>query len=92
MTLFTLYPLGLRRAVSPLANAEVARPALSLSCSRINPKSCVTDSTTKGGLKCQNDSSRKTQLLILSCKVLSVSVGRYIKSGYEAVETVLANI
>lgn len=52
----------------PASNAEVARPALSLPYSRINSKSCVTDSTTKGGLKCQNDSSRKTHLRTLSCK------------------------
>lgn len=71
-TVFTLYPLGLRRAVSLPTNAEGACPALSRSYSRINSKSCVTDSTTKGGLKCQNNLSRKTQLWILSCKILTM--------------------
>lgn len=84
-TLFILYPLGLMRAVSLLANAEVACPALSLSYSRINSKSCVTDSPTKGDLKCQDDSSRTTQLWILSCKILTV--GSYcLQQGSEAVQ------
>lgn len=68
-TVAALYLRGLEEgAASLLSNAEVARPALSLSYSGINSKSCVTDSTTKGGLTCQNDSSRKTHLQILSCK------------------------
>lgn len=70
-TVAALYLRGLGAgggAASLLGNAEVARPALSLSYSGINSKSCVTDSTTKGGLKCQNDSSRKTHLRTLSCK------------------------
>lgn len=46
-------------------------PALSFPNGRINSKSCVADSTTKGVLKCQNDFSRKSQLRILSCKTLS---------------------
>lgn len=51
-----------------LANAEVLCFALSSSDGRINSKSCVTDATTKGGLKCQSDSSRTSRLQILSCK------------------------
>lgn len=63
-----------------LTNAEVLCPALSFSYCRINSKSCVTDSTTKGVLKCQNDLARKSQLRILSCKTLSSVVAVIISS------------
>lgn len=38
------------------------KPLLSLSCSWIKCSSCVTDSTTKGCFKCQNNLQQKTQL------------------------------
>lgn len=66
-------------------NAEVLCPALSFSYGRINSKSCVADSTTKGVLKRQNDLSRKSQLQILSCKsiVVAVMISSQVMERYE---------
>lgn len=78
-----------------LTNAEVLCPALSFPYGRINSKSCVTDSTTKGVLKCQNDLLRKSQLRILSCKTLSsvaaVIISSQVMERYERFQSTISN-